>query len=296
MSHAIGIDVGGTKIAGGIVDLRTGALRSARSIATGIARGNASVFADVAALVADLRQSAHQSALDVGGVGLGICEIVASDGGLRSGSTVDWRGFDLGRLTAHSLPVHLVSDVRAAALAEAQFGGARNVPDAIYVTIGTGIASTLLLNGRPYLGAHGGALVLASALDASGCGGPGEAVLEDIASGRGLSLQWGNRDGDARPVIAAAQDGDARAQEIVARAAKCLGGAVAQLANCLDPAMVLIGGGLGSAAGAYFEMLKTEIAGRLWTGMSREIAVRQAELGRDAGVIGAALAWSCDQR
>lgn len=295
MRHAIGIDVGGTKISAAIVELDTARLLHKREVATHAARGGEAVLDRVRGLLIDLGRAADRSRLRVDAVGLGICEIVGLDGRLQSASLIDWRDLDPTSSPQGLPPVHLVSDVRAAALAEARFGAARNVRDALYVSVGTGIASVLLIEGRPYAGAHGAALVLATAAPVPMGSGPPQ-MLEEISSGPALARQFGDAGDDARIVIAAALRGDSRAQAIVMQATTLLGAAIAQLANCLDPSVIVIGGGLGSAPGPYFESLKGKITDGLWKGLDRQIAVRRAKLGADAGLTGAALAADLCQR
>ena len=289
MGHAIGIDVGGTKTSAAIVELDTCRLLHRREVATNAARGGEAVLDAVRGLLIDLGRTAGESGLRVDAVGLGICEIVGPDGRLQSASLIDWR--DLSPISPPQglPPVHLVSDVRAAALAESRFGAARQIRDALYVSVGTGIASVLLIEGRPYAGAHGAALVLATAAPVPI--GSGQApMLEEIASGPALARQFGDSGGDARIVIAAALRGDPGAHAIVAQATSLLGAAIAQLANCVDPSVIVIGGGLGSAPGLYFESLKERITEGIWKGHDRQIDVRRALLGANAGLAGAALA------
>jgi glucokinase len=289
MRYAIGIDVGGTKIAAGIVDLDAGQLIERRQLPTNADRGSEAVLGSVREVMTDLAGVAGKRGLEVGAVGLGLCEIVGPDGQLRSASLVDWRHL-IPTSSPPGLPfVHLVSDVRAAALAEARFGAARHVSHALYVSIGTGIASVLLIEGWPYAGAHGAALVLASAARVPTEDGSNP-VLEAVTSGPGLARQFGSPGGDARMVIAAAHSGDPMAIAIVSRATSLLGSAIAQLANCVDPALIVIGGGLGSAEGIYFESLKSRIEEDLYTGVDREIDIKPAALGAEAGLVGAALA------
>ena len=295
MRYAIGIDVGGTKIAAGIVALGTGQLLHRREAPTGRDHGGEAVLNSVRRLLSDLARVAGEAGHHIDAVGLGICEIVGLDGQLRSASLIDWRQLDVATTPDGLPPVHLVSDVRAAALAESQLGAARGIREAIYVSVGTGIASVLLIDGRPYAGAHGAALVLASAARVP-MGDGSVAYLEDIASGPALARQYGSANGDSRMVIAAAQDGDHEALCIVRNATSLLGAAIAQLANCLDPAAIVIGGGLGSAPGVFFETLRSRIEEGLWPGAARQIQICPAGLGGDAGVVGAAISAVLRQR
>ncbi len=284
--HLIGVDVGGTKIAGGIVDIQSGLVHWRMEIPTQPERGGAALIQSVTGVIASLEATAKLEGLIVGGTGLGICEIIDGAGQVRSTSLVDWRRIQV--------PAHLVSDVRAAALAEAAFGSARGLKHALYVSIGTGIASVLLIDGIPYAGASGAALVLSSAPRVAicdGCGVESRYVLEDIASGPALARAYsGASFDDARAVLSAAARGDAKAMQVIARATALLGNAIGQLANCLDPETIIVGGGLGSAPGFYWEMLREQIDLSLWRGLDTRANILQSALGADADLIGAALA------
>ena len=131
MSDAVGVDVGGTKLAAARVDTGTGAVLEARRVPTLPARGPAAVLADCVALA---------DALGQGPRGLAVCELVDPAGRVRSAETVDWRGADLSAFD------RVESDVRAAALAEARFGAGGR--DFLYVSVGTGISHCLIGTAR----------------------------------------------------------------------------------------------------------------------------------------------------
>src|SRR5262249_51747583 len=152
---------------------------------------------------------------------------------------------------AHIGPVTIDADVRAAALAEARFGAGRPYQLFVYVTVGTGISSTLVQDGRPFAGARGNALVLTSGSMTTICPQCGDlisTVLEDIASGPALVRRYNqHRAGGAvqcEDVLEAACHGDPDAERIVQEAGEVLGSSVGFLANILDPDAVVIGGGL----------------------------------------------------
>jgi glucokinase len=120
--------------------------------------------------------------------------------------------------------------------------------------------------------------------------------LEQFAAGPALAarLTAARPDfaGAAVDVLALAADGDSLALSIVKSAGEALGAAVGQLVNILDPEAVVIGGGLGLAAGAYRESLESAMRRHIWSDMHRQIPLHSAELGNDAGFIGAASAAS----
>jgi len=296
--HAIGIDVGGTKIAGGVVDLATGAVSHRIQMPTDSARGGDAVLADVARMARDLRGGAKGLGVMPGALGIGVAELVNTKGEVFSDYRIKWRGLDvpgwlaarIGDLKPNSIVVS--SDVRAAALAEGRYGAGRGGADFYYVTIGTGVSGVLVQNGQPYAGANGAGLVIANGptrCTCPRCGHVEAHVVEDIASGPALAALFapGCR---AEDVVAAAKAGDARARAVIDHATAALGPVLAMLAGALDPDRLVIGGGLGSAPGPYFDSLTTAIRAGLWDGYRRDLPIVQAALGPDAGLIGAAAA------
>jgi len=258
---AVGIDVGGTKIAAGVVDTSSGAVVERRRIPTCPERGGAAVLANCAALASDLGGERLP-------VGIALCELVDLEGRPASGDTVDWRGLDIAaRVGAPSVVVE--SDVRAAALAEARFGAGVGVSPFVFVVVGTGASACLVLDGRPYAGAHGEALVL------------GAPPVELMASGPALARAAGLERAEdvlADPAHAAALDD----------AATALGSVLAVLANALDPALVVLGGGLGTAP-AFRERVERALQERVAYRREPPLPLVGSSLGADGGVVGAAL-------
>ena len=289
-THAIGIDVGGTKIAGAIVNLTTGAIAARRQIPTDCRRGGEPVLEDVAQLARDLLADATRMRITPQALGVGVAELVDPQGQIFSDYRIEWKGIDVQARLSAILPTTVSSDVRAAALAEAQYGHGRGVSDFIYVTIGTGVSGVLVQNGVPYAGSRGAALVIANGPTrhhCATCGHVSHMVVEDIASGPGLVSAFGiGRTGE--DVLAAAESGDPKAILVIDHATHELGRVLALLVGSLDPAAIIIGGGLGSAPGQYFDSLTRNINAGLWDGDSRVLPVLQAAFGRDAGIIGAA--------
>jgi glucokinase len=289
--YALGVDVGGTKIAGGIVDLETGAITSRRVIPTDYARGGEPVLADVIDLVRDLLAETRKLGLPPQTLGLCVAELVDKKGRIFSDHRIAWSQIDVAARLGAILPTTLSADVRAAALAEAHFGAGRGLSDFYFVTIGTGVSGVLVLNGLPYAGSRGAALVIANTQRGhicSKCGAAERHMVEDIASGPGLVAAYGTG-ARAEEVLAAAEGGDAKAISVIERAAGELAGVLAILADGLDPQAMIFGGGLGSAPGPYFPALKRALRAALWDGVDHPFVVSQAALGSDAGLIGAAV-------
>lgn len=288
---ALGIDVGGTKIAGGIVDLATGAVTARRQVATHFERGGAAILADSLALAKDLCRDAAALGLKPLALGVGVAELVDRNGKVFSDHRIRWTGLDVDGLFGAILPTVVCADVRAAALAEARFGAGAGLSDFYFVTIGTGIAGVLVQNGVPYAGSRGAALVIANSLEQQNCpncGHQSRAMIEDSATGPAIAQAFGSQ--TAEEVLAAATRGDAKALHVIDHAAADLGRVLAFLADSLDPQAIVLGGGLGSAPGPYHDALARATRAGLWDGVPRDLPMLRAALGRDAGLIGAACA------
>ena len=292
---AIGLDVGGTKIAGGFVTFPSGRVLIRQTIPTLPQRGGDAVLADALALAKRLIVKAEASGLSVRGIGIGVAELVDLHGNVTSSQTIAWRGMPIQASFNHLAPAVVESDVRAAALAEATWGAGRAFRNFVYVTVGTGVSYSLVLNGRPYTGTRGNALILASGAltyTCPQCGMTSHIVPEEIASGPGLVAHYAQkRPGQAvrgEDVMIAAAAGDPIAIEVVRMAGHVLGNCVGWLVNVLDPEAVIVGGGLGLAGGLYWDSFIAAARQHIWADTSRTLPILPAELGVEAGLIGAA--------
>ena len=295
-STAIGIDVGGTKIAAGLVDLADGRVLARRMVPTRAERGGAAVLDDALLLAEDLLAVGQNRDIVPQSIGVAVCELVDPQQHVTSAHTVAWHGLPIRERFAALLPAAVEADVRAHALAEARYGAGRGVPHYAFVSVGTGISSCLVIDGRPLAGARGNALVLASSpltMRCDICGSVNRPILEEYAAGPALVARYTRAGGNAErgeQVLAAAAAGDQLASEIVVTAAEALGMAIGWLANVTDPAAIIIGGGLGTAGGSYWEALVDAVRAHIWADDTRTLPIVMAALGRDAGIVGAACA------
>jgi glucokinase len=291
---AVGIDIGGSKIAAGLVDLATGAVLAQDRVATDADAGARGIVAAARGLALRMAAQAPPQGRTLRGVGIGLCELIDRQGRIASRSLADWPEAPFPDRFAEHLPVRVVADVRAAALAELRFGALQGCEDALFVSIGTGISACLVIAGRPYPGARGAALVLTSAAlprRCPACGAVSPVCVEDCASGRGIETAYDPSRRQAAPeILRRAAQGEARAAAVVGAAALEAGIAIGQLANCTDPARIVVGGGLGCAAGPFWDGLVAAIRAARWSGMPAEPAIERAHLGPAAGLVGAALA------
>ena len=292
---AISLDIGGTKIAAGLVR-GDGKILVRRTIPTAADRGGEAVLQDCLDLIGSFQREAVKPDGQPVAIGLGICELVDLAGNIISDQTIKWRGVPVRERLGGELPVFIEADCRAAALCEARLGAGREFPTFLYVTVGTGISCTLVIEGRPYRGARGATGTMATSplpFLCSECGAISRTSLEQVAGGPGMvarfnALSGGGIDG-AQAVVQRATVGEAAARHVVETAAESLGGMIGTLINVLDPHGVVIGGGLGSAPGIFWEAIARAARAAIWSESQRELPIARASFGADAGLVGAAL-------
>jgi glucokinase len=295
---AIGVDVGGTKIAAGLVTFPNGEVCERRQINTASARGGEAVLADVFRLCEELVVASRSPAQrTIQCIGVGVCELVDLDGNVVSENCIAWKDRSVRKRLSKFAPAVLEADVRAAALAEAMFGAGRPFKQFLYVTIGTGISCCLVLDGKPFTGAHGATGTMASSpvsVPCEQCGHMSHRALEEIASGPALVTRWNERGvgraDTGQAVLAAARQGNADAMDIVRSAGEALGSSVGILLSVLDPEAVVVGGGLGLSEGLFWESFVASTHRHIWSEAHRQLPIVRAATGADAGVIGAAAA------
>ena len=307
---ALGIDIGGTKVAGGIVAPDGSVLATARRATPG-----ASVADTEDAIVAVVEELAAGHEGNLVGVGVG-----AAGWFDRTGDTVlfsphlAWRGSTLRADLAERLrrPLWVGNDADAAAWAEYRYGAARGAELALMVTLGTGIGGGIVLDGRLQRGAHGvagewGHMRVVPDGRRCACGNRG--CWEQYASGNALGAAarelaasspataarlLEQTDGEpgrltGEHVARAAADGDAAAREIVTEVGAWLGQGIADLAAVLDPDVVVVGGGVSLLGELLLaparDRLDHALPGRGYRPGPRVVA---AELGPQAGLVGAA--------
>ena len=291
----LGIDVGGTSIRAGLFMPRSGSIRHVRAIRTDAANGGRQALARAAAVAREVVEAGSKSGLSVHRVGIGVPELVGPGGEIESRAVLPWQSQRVRKAFAAYGAVTIASDVRAAALAEARLGAARGSPTFLYVGVGTGISSTLFIDGQPWLGAHGHAIAFASGATCAAAARDGVtdfAPLEARASGPALvrrAQALGVHAEDAAEFCRAARERPGIARGVVDAAATELAAHVAILVNALDPSLVVLGGGLGAAPGRYWNSFRAALPRFAWGRTARRVRVKRARLGARGGLIGAAL-------
>ena len=292
---AIGLDVGGTKIAAGLV-MPDGKVIAKRVIPTLPQRGGEAVLQDALALAALLRDDANGASQSALAIGVSICELVDLHGCVTSAQTIPWRGLPVQERFSTLAPTRVEADSRAAGFCEAMFGAGRQFKSFLFVAVGTGIGCSLILDGVPHAGASGSTGTLASSPITAicpHCGAASHPVLEEIASGPALVARYNQRvrkpATSGEEVLTAANTANPDAVYVVQTAGEALGVTVALLVNVLDPEAVIVGGGLGTAAGRYWDSFVASTRKHIWSDTHRQLPVLKAAYGGDAGFVGAAM-------
>jgi glucokinase len=290
-ARVIGVDVGGTKTLGAVVS-RAGVIER-RLERRAEPSSEKALLASLDGLIEELRAGAEVTA-----IGVGIPSRIDQRRG-RSIAAVNLPldGVDLrDRLREkHGLPVAIDNDGNAAAIAEWKAGVARGAGNVVMLTLGTGVGGGLIVDGRPFRGATGSAAELGHiVIDVDGppcpCGGHGH--LESYASGPvadRIARELFGDGSDAEDLVARARDEDAAAVDALAGIGRKLGAGIATFVNVFEPELVVIGGGFGAAGELLLEPAR-EVVAREGLEPGRDtVRIVEAELGVDAGVIGAAM-------
>lgn len=308
MALTIGVDVGGTKIAAGVVDEQGEVLARARRDSP--ASDAEAIEKTIADLVVELRAAVDRPVVGVGVGAAGFIDATRST--VLFAPNLAWRDeplrADLEALLG--LPVVVENDGNAAAWGEFVYGAGRDVDDLLLVAVGTGVGGGIVLDGRLHRGASGiaaeiGHLRVVPGGRLCGCGNTG--CWEQYASGSALvadARAAAEADPEAARVLlagapvstldgpmitAAARAGDPFARARLAGLGRWLGEGIASLAAVLDPAAAVIGGGVSAAGDLLLDPLRTAFRENLTgRGHRPELQVRPAALGNDAGMLGAA--------
>ncbi len=314
----IGVDVGGTNLRAAVVDEHGQVLDYLQSPTPSSAHG--------LELGVDRTVKELAARNDIAAVGLAVAGFVSRDRTtIQFAPHLPWRNAPIGAelSTRLGLPVLLEHDANAAAWGEHRFGAASGDENTVLVAIGTGIGVGLLIDGQLYRGTHGvapelGHLQVGPQGRPCACGKHGcwerycsgtalvhtaiELLATNPAHSTILARQAAAEPGSltGRRVTAAAQDGDPLALEVMADFARWLGLGLAIVSDVFDPALIVIAGGVASAANLFLDEARENYA-RSATGAGyRPLArVRATQLGTDASIIGAAElardAWTREQ-
>jgi glucokinase len=289
--RAIGVDVGGTKVLAAVVTPEG-------EIEDRIERPTA--ISSTEELLAELDRAveALRSEREVAALGFGIPSLIdRRKGRVLVSVNLPLSHFDFRDRMAkrHGLPVEIDNDANAAAIGEWRAGAARGVDNVVMLTLGTGVGGGLILDGRPYRGATGAGAELGHVVvDVDGapcpCGGRGH--LEAVASGRAagaVARELYGPGSDARDLVARARAGEPAAVEAVAKIGHYLGAAIGGFWNAFEPELVVVGGGFGAVRDLLLAPAREAAAHEALPELRDRLRIVPAELGADAGVVGAGM-------
>lgn len=305
--YCFGIDVGGTSIKCGFFTAE-GELLEKWEIPTRTENQGENILPDIAKSIEKKMEEKAISKEQVTGVGIGVPGPVNKNGEIPTAVNLNW-GYkhiskEMEELTG--LPSKAGNDANVAALGEAWKGGAAGCANVILATLGTGVGGGIIVDGKIVAGAHGAggeighANVKHDETDSCNCGNKG--CLEQMASATGIvrlakkalaasdqesALRAAGDKLSAKKVFDAYKAGDALAAEIVEEFGDYLGGALATFATVVDPDVILIGGGVSRAGQPLVDVVEKYYKKYAFT-PCKEIPIRLAELGNDAGIYGSA--------
>ena len=309
----IGIDLGGTKIAGGLADAG-GTVLHREQVPTKAEEGPEKVVARVFGLIRVLLAAAGEGEVK----GIGLCTPGPSD--LKAGVVIEapnlkWKDLPIIALLEKefNLPSVLENDANAAAYGEYVYGAAKGRKDLVYLTVSTGIGGGIIVNGelvygRNYSAGEAGHMIILPDGPLCSCGRRG--CIEALASGSAIAreakalllkegqggpgrtgLLWEITGGDperltAKEVGEAAAKGDPLALSVLEKAFRYLGIAVGNLVNLLNPEIVVIGGGVAALGPLLFRPVVQAMEATAFAHMCRDLPVVPALLGGEAGTRG----------
>ncbi len=230
----------------------------------------------------------------------------------KSPNLPGWENIPLGKIIGqkYGIPVHVINDAKAAVLGEHRVGAGKGARNLVFVTVSTGIGGGIIIDGKLYFGASGGAGEVGHmTIDVNGpkctCGNTG--CLEMLASGTAVArdaierIRRGEKSAllevvggraeriTAKEVFEAARAGDQLAVSVVARATNYLGVGMVNLVNLLNPEIIVVGGGLAKAGDFLLGPVRRIVMERAFRHLAEAVRIVTAALGDDAGILGAAL-------
>jgi len=303
----LAIDIGGTKLAAGVVDA-SGTILARGDMPTLAAEGPERVLDRIVRLAKDVLGRLGVSAGAIQRIGIGCAGPVDRQAGLilNPPNLPGWTRVPLVERIEKALghPAVLENDANAAALGEFRYGAGRGASSLVYLTVSTGIGSGIILNGKIWHGVKDGAgevghMTLLPDGPICGCGNRG--CLEALASGPSIARRAREALATDRPsrlreatdftavdVVRLAQEGDVIAAEVWDETVRYLGLGVAAIVTILAPERVVIGGGVTQAGDFLFERLRREVRRRVKLVAVESVPILPAALGADAGILGAA--------
>lgn len=297
VKYAIGIDIGGTKTAIGIVDSH-GIVRTKTSLPTDLSIDPNEMVSRIAAAAKQLLEEQNLTEAQIAGIGVGAPGPLNTKTGhiVKPPNMTAWHNFPLiASLRRHfEQPITFENDATAAALAEKWQGAAQDAEHFIFITISTGIGAGIFSHGKLITGSTGNAgdvghLVIDPSAGDCVCGQQG--CWEFIASGTAIARQASGllgRDVSSKEVFELAQKGHADMKKLVEQVFRYIGIGCVTLINTFDPEKVVIGGGVSQVGDPLFSAVQDYVRNCALNPSGQSTPIVPAALNQDAGLIGAA--------
>ena len=308
----IGIDLGGTNIAVGIVDEK-GNILAQTSTPTLPERPYQDLVKDMAGCILSVMGKAGVTSDDIQSIGIGIPGVAdQKEGSVIFCTNLGWRDIPLREEMQKYInkPVFIDNDATVAGLAESVVGVSAGCQSSVFITLGTGVGAGIVINGRPWSGAHGvgselGHMTLV--VDGVPCTCGNDGCVERYCSAtaiirmaraaclgypESMMMKMAGDDPekiDARVVIDAAKAGDPTALQVFNRFTRYLAITVNNVTAFLDPEMIVLGGGVSKAGEFLLENVKKQLPRYLMYKTLPSPRLELARLGNEAGIIGAAM-------
>ncbi|CAH8768042.1 ROK family glucokinase [Paenibacillus dendritiformis] len=304
----VGVDLGGTAIKVGICDAE-GRLLQTFEGPTEVAKGPDTVIDNIENYIRRIVEESPYDWSQVAGIGAGVAGFTnVKEGVILLAPNVGFKDVPIRAILEERLgkPVKIDNDANVAALGEAWSGAGKGIDNCVCYTLGTGVGGGIIINGKIVQGFSGmagelGHIAVIPDLEAIQCGCGKMGCLETVSSATGIirmakdAVERGDRtslslleDIAAKDVFDAAKAGDEVAVRIISRAAFYLGKSMAAVAVTLNPERFIIGGGLSKAGEFLFEQIRETFKKLTPEPVTRGVSIVPAELGNDAGMIGAA--------
>ena len=309
---SIGIDLGGTNIAVGVVD-ETGSIIASGSTPTLVERPYAAIIKDMAACSLEVLKKSGNTLTEVERIGIGIPGIADPDTGVVVFCTnLAWHDIPLREELRKYIqkPVFIDNDATVAGLAESVAGVSAGAHSSVFITLGTGVGGGIVIHGKPWSGCHGigseiGHMIIELDGEPCTCGNRGclerycsatavirmarqavqqhpESMINELCHGDPAKI-------NAKTVFDAAREGDGTAVKIFRRYVRYLAQAIASIINFLDPEVIVLGGGVSKAGAFLLDALREETPKYILFKTMPLPRIEIAKLGSDAGIIGAAM-------
>ncbi len=305
MKYCFGVDIGGTTVKMGLLDAE-GNIIDKWEITTDTSEEGRAILPDIAASVENKIAEHQLDKSDILGIGAGVPAPVTSEGVVNGSANLGWNYKEVKRELEEltGLKAVIGNDANVAALGEMWKGGGLGQRNLIMVTLGTGVGGGVIIDGRILVGENGAGgeighlCVNYEENDRCGCGNRG--CLEQYASATGIvrlakkklgqelrPTSLNKEDVTAKDVFDAVKEGDEVAKEIAVEFGRYLGYALANLAAVIDPAVIVIGGGVSKAGEVLIPYIEEPYVERAFFA-NKKVKFVLATLGNDAGIYGAA--------